>query len=115
MTRRSLAAGLPARGLRRAAAPQLHQCAAPAGILPFGTPSCVTLLGAFDAEGAEEVLVQLEPDGVVRIDHRLGQPVQVARFDLVDGGVEPRTVSAEALSARTQFAAHRLDGVVDPP
>src|SRR4051794_19588519 len=38
MARRSLAAGLPAWGLRRAAAPPTIRRRPPAGILPFGSP-----------------------------------------------------------------------------
>src|SRR3954447_26638904 len=55
MARRSLAAGLPAWGLRRAAALSDRRCAFPAGILPFGSSGEAGLdedAGCFDGDGA---------------------------------------------------------------
>ena len=40
---------------------------------------------ALDAERAEEVFVHLEPDRVVARDHRLGEPVAVARAHPLEG------------------------------
>ena len=54
--------------------------------------------------------MQLEPDRVVRVDHRLREPVQVASPDPVQCRGEPLAVATEALQNRRQGCADRLDG-----
>ena len=56
-------------------------------------PLGIGVRSTLDAERGEQVLVQLEPHGVVRVDHRLGEPVGVAPLDL---GQAPRTGGARS-------------------
>gem|GEM_PF-6605518 len=53
--------------------------------------------------------MQLEPDRVVRLDHRLREPVQVATRDPIQRRGEPLAVAAETLQERRQSSADRLD------
>ena len=55
------------------------------------------LAGPRNSEGGEEVLVQLEPDRVVRLDHRLGEPVMVSGHDTLQCAPEAPTVAVIAV------------------
>src|SRR5690606_13658721 len=47
------------------------------------------LLGPLEPEGGEQVLVQFEPDRMVRVDGRLGEPVAVALGHPLEGRAQP--------------------------
>ena len=57
--------------------------------------------------------MQLEPHGVVAVDHRLGHPVDVSRLDTRPGVGQTRAVGGEALECSGEVGADRLGGVVD--
>src|SRR5690606_27907547 len=61
--------------------------------------------GAIDAEGGQQVFVQLEPDRVVRVDERLGEPTAVAVEDLVARGGETALVPPEPAEVGVEVAA----------
>lgn len=70
--------------------------------------------GAVDAEGRDEVLVQLEPDPVARIDLAPIDPGGLPRLRTLQGSGVSGVVPVEAFEDGGQAGRDRCQGVPDP-
>ena len=82
----------------------------------------MTLRSSVDPERAEEVFVQLEPNGVVGLHDRPGEPLVLTGLDVIEGRGEPAGVDAEPFEGMTfkevvaqMRTAARPTFVVRPP
>ena len=57
--------------------------------------------------------MQLEPDRVVRVDHRLGEPVGSPRTHAFERVAEPATVALVTIEFGLQIDENRLDSFVE--
>src|SRR4051794_28334997 len=64
------------------------------------------------AERAQQVFVQLEPHRVVRVDQRLGEPLEIAGLDALDGGRQAPAVAAEPGQQLTETVDRRQGAFV---
>src|SRR5581483_1960560 len=67
------------------------------------------LLAPVDAERVQQVLVQLEPHGVVRVDHRLREPVVLAGAHSIERGAQPWPVPVVAQELPLEILEQRFE------
>src|SRR5205085_11783578 len=76
-------------------------------------PARLTLRRSLLAEREQQILVELHPHRVVRVDAGRREPLVVAVFDALARGAQPASVAAESIEVARDARDERAHAVVD--